>query len=67
MDAVYGKQRIEAGTIAAFEAEAWIFHLPLMYNHGKILPMRDNDGFIRVFNKGNLALSDDVMAYHRDG
>ena len=28
--------------------------------------MRDNDGFIRVFNKGNLALSDDVMAYHRD-
>jgi methylaspartate mutase epsilon subunit len=69
MDAVYslGNGDIEAGTIAAFEAGALdIPFAPSMYNHGKILPMRDNDGFIRVFNKGNLALSDDVMAYHRD-
>jgi methylaspartate mutase epsilon subunit len=69
MDAVYslGNGDIEAGTLAAFEAGALdIPFAPSMYNHGKILPMRDNDGFIRVFNKGNLALSDDVMAYHRD-
>jgi methylaspartate mutase epsilon subunit len=69
MDAVYrlGNGDIEAGTLAAFEAGALdIPFAPSMYNHGKILPMRDNEGFIRVFNKGNLALSDDVMAYHRD-
>lgn len=69
MEAVYrlGNGDIEAGIVAAFEAGVMdVPFAPSVYNHGKILPMRDNNGFIRVFNKGNLALSDDIMAYHRE-
>lgn len=39
---------------------------PSVFNRGKILPVRDNDGFIRVFAKGNLPLSDAVAAYHKE-
>ena len=69
MEAVYrlGNGDIEAGIVAAFEAGVMdVPFAPSVYNHGKILPMRDNNGFIRVFNKGNLALNDDIMAYHRE-
>ncbi len=69
MDAIYrlGEGDIEKGVIAAFEAGVIdVPFAPAVCNHGKILPMRDNHGFIRIFNKGNLALSDDIMAYHRE-
>jgi methylaspartate mutase epsilon subunit len=52
--------------IAAFESGAMdVPFAPSVHNHGKILPMRDNEGYIRVFNKGNLALDEDIMDYHR--
>ncbi len=69
MEKVYelGKGDIAAGTVAAFEAGVLdIPFAPSIYNHGKIIPMRDNEGFIRIFNKGNLPLSDEIMAYHRE-
>ncbi len=69
MDAIYrlGNGDVETGVIAAFEAGAIdVPFAPSIHNHGKILPMRDNNGCIRVFNKGNLALSDEVMAFHRE-
>ncbi|NCB38316.1 MAG: methylaspartate mutase subunit E [Erysipelotrichia bacterium] len=69
MEVVYrlGNGDVEAGIVAAFEAGAMdIPFAPSIYNHGKILPMRDNQGYIRVFNKGNLALSDEIMTYHRE-
>lgn len=69
MDAIYrlGNGDIEAGTVAAFESGALdIPFAPSIYNHGKILPMRDNEGYIRVFNKGNLALSDEIFDYHHE-
>jgi methylaspartate mutase epsilon subunit len=28
--------------------------------------MRDNEGFIRVFNSGKLALSDEILEFHRE-
>ncbi len=68
MEAVYrlGNGDVEAGIIAAFAAGAMdVPFAPSIQNHGKILPMRDNQGYIRVFNKGNLALDDEIMAYHR--
>ncbi len=38
---------------------------PSIYNKGKILPIRDNEGFIRLFAKGNLPLGEDIMSFHR--
>lgn len=69
MEAVYrlGNGDVETGIVAAFETGMMdVPFAPSVHNHGKILPMRDNEGYIRVFNKGNLALSDEVMAYHRE-
>ncbi|MDN5279084.1 MAG: methylaspartate mutase epsilon subunit [Clostridiales bacterium] len=68
MNAIYrlGNGDVEAGVIAAFAAGAMdVPFAPSVHNQGKILPMRDNEGFIRVFNKGNLALDDEIMDYHR--
>lgn len=68
MDAIYrlGNGDVEAGVVAAFAAGAMdVPFAPSVHNQGKILPMRDNEGYIRVFNKGNLALDDEIMAYHR--
>jgi Glutamate mutase subunit E (EC 5.4.99.1) len=68
MNKVYelGHGDVAAGTVAAFEAGVLdIPFAPSLYNHGKIIPMRDNEGFIRIFNKGNLPLSEEIMAYHR--
>lgn len=69
MDKLYelGDGDIEKGTIAGFAAGAIdVPFAPSIYNQGKILPMRDNHGFIRIFNKGNMALSDEIMNYHRE-
>lgn len=68
MDKVYelGIGDIEEGLLAAFESGAIdIPFAPATCNHGKILPMRDNDGFIRVFNKGKLPFSEDLIDFHR--
>ncbi|MGM0595663.1 MAG: methylaspartate mutase subunit E [Myxococcota bacterium] len=69
MDKVYelGLGDIESGILAAFEIGALdVPFAPAICNQGKILPMRDNDGFIRVFNKGNLPLSSDILDFHRE-
>ena len=39
---------------------------PSIYNKGKILPIRDNEGFIRLFAKGSLPLGEDIMSFHRE-
>jgi len=39
---------------------------PSVYNKGKVLPVRDNEGYIRLFAKGNLPLGDDVMSFHKE-
>ena len=38
---------------------------PSMYNAGKVLPARDNDGSIRILEFGNIGFSEDIKAYHR--
>jgi methylaspartate mutase epsilon subunit len=38
---------------------------PSSFNRGKVLPIRDNEGFIRVYAKGGLPLGDDIMSFHR--
>jgi len=39
---------------------------PSIYNRGRVLPARDNEGFIRVFAKGNLPLTEDILAFHKE-
>jgi len=62
-----GNGDIAAGTVAAFEAGALdIPFAPSIHNAGKVMPVRDNEGFIRIFQKGRLPLGADVLAYHRE-
>jgi methylaspartate mutase epsilon subunit len=39
---------------------------PSTYNRGKVLPVRDNEGYIRLFAKGGLPLGEDIMAFHQE-
>lgn len=60
-----GAGDLALGTVAAFEAGVLdVPFAPSIYNHGKIIPMRDTEGFIRIFNKGNLPLTEEIMNYH---
>lgn len=62
-----GKGDIAVGAVRAFEAGVMdIPFAPAACNAGKLMPIRDNEGAVRVFNPGNVPLPDDVMAYHRE-
>ena len=39
---------------------------PAACNAGKLLPVRDNEGAVRIFEPGRVPLPDDVLAYHRE-
>lgn len=54
------------GAIAAFEAGVIdIPFAPSKFNAGKIMPARDNNGAVRFLDSGNIPLSADLMAFHR--
>jgi methylaspartate mutase epsilon subunit len=58
---------VKQGTIAAFEAGVLdVAFAPSAYCQGKILPMRDNEGCIRLFNPAGIPLDDELVAYHHD-
>ncbi len=55
------------GTVRAFEAGVLdIPFAPSRYNAGKMLPIRDNQGAIRIFNFGNLPFSEDLITFHKE-
>ncbi len=39
---------------------------PSIFNKGKVLPVRDNEGYIRLFAKGSLPLGEDIMSFHKE-
>ena len=62
-----GRGDLVEGIVAGFESGTLdIPFAPSVNNHGKILPVRDNQGFVRILNKGNLPLSAEVLDYHRE-
>ncbi|MCC6123503.1 MAG: methylaspartate mutase subunit E [Pirellulales bacterium] len=62
-----GRGDIKEGTIAAFEAGVLdVAFAPSTQCRGKILPMRDNEGYIRLYNHAGIPLDDDLVAYHRE-
>ena len=62
-----GNGDIAVGTVRAFEAGVLdIPFAPAMCNSGKMMPIRDNNGAIRVFDAGAVPLPDDVLSMHHD-
>ncbi len=67
LDAVYraGEGDWARGVVRAFKDGLLdVPFAPSRYNHGKVLPIRDDEGFIRLFRKGNLPLSAEIQEYH---
>lgn len=55
------------GAVAAFEAGVLdVPFAPSIHNRGKIIPMRDNEGCIRVFNRGAVPFDAELAAWHRE-
>lgn len=55
------------GTVRAFEAGVLdIPFAPSKFSLNKILPARDNNGAVRLFDVGNLPFTADIVAFHKD-
>ena len=62
-----GKGDIARGAVLAFESGVMdVPFAPAVGNAGKLTPVRDNHGALRIFETGNVPLPTDVMAFHRD-
>jgi methylaspartate mutase epsilon subunit len=62
-----GEGQVAAGVIRAFEAGVIdIPFSPSIYNAGKLLSVRDNNGMIRIFEKGRVPMAESVFKYHQD-
>lgn len=54
------------GTVRAFEAGVLdVPFAPSQYSLNKILPARDNNGAVRLFDVGNLPFTQDIIDFHR--
>lgn len=68
LGAVYaaGDGDIATGTIRAFESgKLDVPFPPSDASAGDMLPVRDDDGYVRILKFGNLALSDDIKQTHQ--
>jgi methylaspartate mutase epsilon subunit len=55
------------GAVAAFEAGVLdVPFAPSIHNRGRVLPMRDDEGCIRLFNIGSLPFDPETTAFRRD-
>ena len=62
-----GKGDLARGVVAAFRAGVIdIPFAPAVANLGKLTPIRDDQGAVRLYEAGNVPLPADVLAYHRD-
>lgn len=62
-----GEGNLAVGTVRAFEAGVLdVPFAPAACNAGKLMPVRDNNGAVRVFESGRVPLPDDVMTFHRE-
>ena len=61
-----GEGDIAVGAVRAFEAGVIdVPFAPSRYNAGKMLPARDNDGAVRIFNPGALPLSKELLDFNK--
>lgn len=62
-----GKGDLAQGIIAAFgNGQFDIPFSPALANNGKLTPIRDNLGAVRVFDFGDIPMPEDIRAFHRD-
>ena len=62
-----GNNDIAQGIIIGFKAGVIdVPFAPSQLNKGLVLPVRDNDGAIRMFEMGNLPFNDEIKAFHAD-
>lgn len=67
MDKIYelGLGDVEEGVIAAIKVGVLdIPFAPAAVNYGKLLPIRDDEGFIRIYSWGKTPISDEIRAFH---
>lgn len=61
-----GQGDYAVGTVRAFEAGILdVPFAPSQYSLNKILPARDNNGAVRLFDVGNLPFTQDIIDFHR--
>ena len=62
-----GKGDVAVGTVLAFQQGIMdIPFAPADCNSGILMPVRDNNGAVRVLNAGSTPLPEDVLHYHQD-
>lgn len=62
-----GQGDVARGVVAAFKQGVMdVPFAPALANAGKLTPVRDNFGAVRIFDVGNVPLPDDVLTFHRD-
>ena len=69
LDAVFklGDSSFADGAVRAFEAGIIdVPFAPSKFNRGKVLPVRDDDGAIRILDFGNLPLDSEIREFHRE-
>lgn len=69
LEAVYklGEGDMSVGTVRAFAAGVIdIPFAPSIHNAGKLLPVRDDHGAVRLLEKGNVPLPEDIVDFHRN-
>lgn len=55
----------QEGSIAAIKAGVLdVPFAPASVNHGKLLPMRDDEGYIRIYNWGKIPMSEEIKSFH---
>ena len=61
-----GQNDFALGAVRAFETGVLdVPFAPSRYNLNKILPARDNNGAVRLFDVGNLPFSQDIIDFHK--
>ncbi|MCL2164032.1 MAG: methylaspartate mutase subunit E [Oscillospiraceae bacterium] len=62
-----GDGDIARGAVRAFQAGVIdVPFAPSRFNAGKMLPARDNEGAVRIYNPGNLPLNSELLDFHRE-
>ncbi|HVZ44829.1 MAG TPA: methylaspartate mutase subunit E [Ramlibacter sp.] len=62
-----GRGDVAVGAVRAFEAGVMdIPFAPAACNAGRLMPIRDNEGAVRIFDAGHTPLPDDVIQFHKD-
>jgi methylaspartate mutase epsilon subunit len=62
-----GQGDVAVGAVRAFACGVMdVPFAPAACNAGKMLPVRDDQGAVRIFELGSVPLPADVMAYHRE-